>query len=34
MFYCAGDKTYRYDLGTGLTELYADEVVDIRGVME
>lgn len=35
VFYCgADDKTYRYELATGLTELYADEPIDIKAVME
>jgi len=35
VFYCGVDnKTYRYDLGTGLTELYASTPIDIRAVTE
>ncbi len=35
VFYCGADnKTYRYNLGTGLTELYADTPIDIRAVTE
>lgn len=34
VFYCTDSKTYRYDLATKLTELYADERVDIKAVME